>query len=72
MNTEVKDATLISPSGVRHQFSSFFVQGKQIRFVQIPEHMDIVKSIESQLEVIRKPLTYQERLKPNVKTITNR
>lgn len=64
MNAEIVDAVLTTPSGAKYHFSNFFVQGRQIRFVQIPEHLDIVKAIENQIRQIRKPQNYQERAKP--------
>merc|ERR1711915_134080 len=41
MNVTLEDAEMIDPSGAKLNFSSFFVQNRLIRYVQIPEYLDI-------------------------------
>lgn len=64
MNVEMKDVTLKTPSDVLQNFTNFFIQGRHIRFVQIPNDVDIVSSIKKQLRVIRSGQIHKERLKP--------
>lgn len=51
MNVEMSNVIFTNISGVSCQFEYFYVQGKRIRFVHIPDHVDIVKAIEKQLKI---------------------
>ncbi|XP_041361929.1 U7 snRNA-associated Sm-like protein LSm10 [Gigantopelta aegis] len=46
MNLTMKDVTFKPVKGKESKFTDFYVQGKQIRYVHIPDEMDIVKSMD--------------------------
>lgn len=49
MNVEMVDVTLHDPRGRKHVFESFFVHGRNIRYVHIPKKMNALEQIEIQL-----------------------
>ena len=54
MNIEIKDCQLLSEDNQPlQQFDYFFLKGSRVRYVHIPDDMDIIKSIEGQLAVIQ-------------------
>ncbi|CAM1328644.1 LSM10 (predicted) [Pycnogonum litorale] len=55
MNIEMTDATFITASKLEsYNFEYFFVQGKKIRYVHIPDEVDMVKSMEEQLKMLQR------------------
>ena len=46
MNLSLSDVTFIGTDDVEIQFESFYVKGKNIRFVQIPDEVDMLKTIK--------------------------
>ncbi|XP_067125863.1 U7 snRNA-associated Sm-like protein LSm10 [Centruroides vittatus] len=54
MNIHMSEVIFNGPSGEQRAFSSFFIQGKQIRFVQIPDEVNIIQAIQNQLNIIRR------------------
>ncbi|XP_037075754.1 U7 snRNA-associated Sm-like protein LSm10 [Pollicipes pollicipes] len=51
MNVTVEGATFTDPSGQRARFDAFFVHGRQIRYVQIPDEVSPLSVIQQQLSV---------------------
>ncbi len=51
MNVSVKNAVFTGVNGIHTKFTAFYVKGRMIRFVHIPESVDIMKTINSQLNV---------------------
>jgi len=49
MNVSLKNATVQGNNGTLYNFDDFFVKARNIRYVQIPEDMDITKTIENQI-----------------------
>jgi len=49
MCCSLEKAQLIDPAGARTKFDSFFVHSRLIRYVQLPETMDISTSLERQI-----------------------
>jgi len=50
MNVLMADVTLTDPSGRTLKFSSFFVQSRLIRYIQIPPSMDIRTAIQQTVD----------------------
>ncbi|XP_013794732.1 U7 snRNA-associated Sm-like protein LSm10 [Limulus polyphemus] len=61
MNLTMTDVTLTTPNNEQQKYESFFVQGKQVRFVHIPDDINIVEAIKKQLNLIRGRGQYKER-----------
>ncbi|XP_076374037.1 U7 snRNA-associated Sm-like protein LSm10 [Tachypleus tridentatus] len=61
MNLTMSDVTLTTPNNEQRKYESFFVQGKQVRFVHIPDDINIVEAIKQQLNLIRGRGQYKER-----------
>uniref|UniRef100_A0A131X8Y5 Putative small nuclear ribonucleoprotein smd1 n=1 Tax=Hyalomma excavatum TaxID=257692 RepID=A0A131X8Y5_9ACAR len=47
MNVDLSDATVVGPNG-EETYASFFVQGRQVRYVHIPDDIDMVASLQLQ------------------------
>ncbi|XP_014669872.1 PREDICTED: U7 snRNA-associated Sm-like protein LSm10 [Priapulus caudatus] len=54
MNVQMGDVTFTTARGETRLFEYFYVQGKQVRFVHIPDNVDIIKAIEGQLRGLGK------------------
>ncbi|XP_078619197.1 U7 snRNA-associated Sm-like protein LSm10 [Branchiostoma floridae x Branchiostoma japonicum] len=65
MNTTMKYCTYTDHRGKTMQFDDFYVQGRNIRFVQIPDAVNMMEAIEYQLGSIERRQTQhsQERKK---------
>ncbi|XP_078699406.1 U7 snRNA-associated Sm-like protein LSm10 [Branchiostoma floridae x Branchiostoma belcheri] len=65
MNTTMKYCTYTDRRGKTVQFDDFYVQGRNIRFVQIPDAVNMMEAIEHQLGSIerRRTVHSQERKK---------
>ncbi len=46
MNMSLCDAVFIGTDESQVPFDSFYVQGKNVRFVQIPDEVDMLKTIK--------------------------
>ena len=46
MNLSLSDVTFIGRDEVTIDFDSFYVQGKNIRYVQIPDEIDMLATIK--------------------------
>ncbi len=46
MNMSLSDAVFIGTDESEVPFDSFYVQGKNVRFVQIPDEVDMLKTIK--------------------------
>ena len=47
MNLSLSDATFIGTDEIECQFDSFYVQGKNVRFVQVPDEVDMLQTIKT-------------------------
>merc|ERR1719209_1020529 len=47
MNITMEDVTFIDPRGSRLRFDSFFVQNRLIRYIQIPQSIDLKDVLQS-------------------------
>ncbi|XP_037281898.2 U7 snRNA-associated Sm-like protein LSm10 [Rhipicephalus microplus] len=47
MNVDLSDATVVGPSGEKN-YASFFVQGRQVRYIHIPDDIDMAASLQLQ------------------------
>ena len=54
MNMKIMGATFTKVDGSVENFDEMFIQGNQIRFVHIPDEIDIRRAITEQLNVINK------------------
>ena len=63
MNTTLSDATFKTMDGHETKFTLFYVQGKNIRYVQIPDQVNMLKTIKWQLSEARgrQPRGFRER-----------
>lgn len=53
MNITMTDAHFTGPSGGRTFFEKFFVNGKNIRYVQIPERINILQVMSNELPSLK-------------------
>ena len=51
MDTFLEEVTLTKVDGSHEYFDEFFVKGTQIRYVQIPDHINMRRAIERELNV---------------------
>lgn len=54
MNVRLEDVLYRDRRGQLTQLQDLFITGRNIRYVHIPDHMDIMKTIESQLAKIHR------------------
>lgn len=54
MNVRLKDVLFRDRRGQRSQLQDLFITGRNIRYVHIPDHINIMKTIESQLEKLHR------------------
>lgn len=54
MNVRLKDVVYRDRRGHVTQLQDLFITGRNIRYVHIPDHIDIMKTIESQLAKIHR------------------
>lgn len=54
MNIRLEDVLYRDRRGQLTQLQDLFITGRNIRYVHIPDHMDIMKTIESQLAKIHR------------------
>ncbi|KAL1419081.1 hypothetical protein MTO96_005197 [Rhipicephalus appendiculatus] len=47
MNVDLSDATVVGPTG-EETYASFFVQGRQVRYIHIPDDIDMAASLQLQ------------------------
>merc|ERR1719323_928556 len=47
MNIIMEDVTFIDPRGTRLHFDSFFVQNRLVRYIQVPQSVDLRNAFES-------------------------
>lgn len=68
MNIDMEKVTYTRHSGEKQNFDSFYIYGKNIRFVRIPDDVNIRHTMTQQLKVIQGVRTNQERRKRNPQT----
>ncbi|KAK3083844.1 hypothetical protein FSP39_003977 [Pinctada imbricata] len=51
MNVSMSNVIFETYKGISREFESFFVQGQHIRYVHIPDEIDIRKAMEAQLGI---------------------
>lgn len=54
MNIRLKDVLYRDRKGQLTQLQELFITGRNVRYVHIPDHIDIMKTIESQLAKIHR------------------
>ena len=54
MNIRISKATLTRVDGHVQQFDEMFIQGTRIRYVHIPDEIDMISAINQQLDAIKK------------------
>ncbi|RVE66663.1 hypothetical protein OJAV_G00109410 [Oryzias javanicus] len=54
MNIRLKDVLFRDRRGQKTQLQDLFITGRNVRYVHIPDHVDIMKTIESQLAKIHR------------------
>ncbi|XP_078093846.1 U7 snRNA-associated Sm-like protein LSm10 [Mustelus asterias] len=54
MNIRLSDVTYTDRWGRVSQLDNFFVTGRNVRYVHIPDEINIIKTIQSQLEKIHR------------------
>ncbi|XP_065335462.1 U7 snRNA-associated Sm-like protein LSm10 [Cloeon dipterum] len=54
MNVSLEDAVFITSDDQQHHFEFFFVQARNIRFITIPQNVEITAAIMEQLEKNRR------------------
>lgn len=54
MNIRLKDVLFRDRRGQSTQLQDLFITGRNVRYVHIPDHVDIMKTIESQLAKIHR------------------
>lgn len=54
MNVRLEDVLYRDRRGDVSQMTDFFITGRNVRYVHIPDHVDIATTIQSQLEKIRR------------------
>lgn len=50
MNIVMSEAIFIDTRGAEHQFNSFFIHARNIRYVHIPDELPIVPTIKNHLK----------------------
>ncbi|KAL7307340.1 hypothetical protein TKK_0000529 [Trichogramma kaykai] len=60
MNIVMKDCIFTDPRGDSFKYEIFFVQARNIRYVQIPPHIRIIPAIKKQLDNLHKPRFVQK------------
>lgn len=48
MNVDLRNVTVVRPGGKEEAYTSFFVQGRQVRYVHIPDDIDMVTALKLQ------------------------
>ncbi|XP_062501566.1 U7 snRNA-associated Sm-like protein LSm10 [Corticium candelabrum] len=63
MNVALASATFNTPDGTKLELQDAFIQGRQIRYVHIPEDIDIMQAIRKQISELttRKPSEARRR-----------
>ena len=56
MNTRMENCVFQKLDGSREQFDDFFVLGKNIRFVHIPDRMDIMRAVQAQVNAFNREM----------------
>lgn len=60
MNTVMVNAKLVDVFQESTFFETMYIQGKNIRFVHIPDSINIAREIHTQIDVLRRPLRHEE------------
>lgn len=65
MNITISNAKFTKINGLIECFEELFIQGRKIRFVHIPDQIDIRQAIKEQLQLIANTRKRQERKPKN-------
>uniref|UniRef100_T1IY48 Sm domain-containing protein n=1 Tax=Strigamia maritima TaxID=126957 RepID=T1IY48_STRMM len=60
MNVQMNDVVFLAPNGSLKKFQTFFIQGRQVRYVHIPDDVDIGVAIQSNLTSIKNVSSYKQ------------
>ena len=72
MNVDMTDVTFVDVMGRETEFSNLYIQGRNIRYVHIPDHCDIVESIHTTLGKYSRAHRHVEKREPKKKCLTNK
>ncbi|XP_062856089.1 U7 snRNA-associated Sm-like protein LSm10 [Trichomycterus rosablanca] len=61
MNVRLEDVLYRDRRGRVSQMADFFITGRNVRYVHIPDHMDIAETIQSQLEKIQRVRFFSDK-----------
>ena len=61
MSIDIKSATYINARGHMLKYERFYVKGNNVRYVHIPPDVDIVKTIEREIDNFKRKETYNEK-----------
>ncbi|KAG7324606.1 hypothetical protein KOW79_012622 [Hemibagrus wyckioides] len=61
MNVRLEDVLYRDRRGNISQMADLFVTGRNVRYVHIPDHVDIAETIQSQLEKIHRVRCFSEK-----------
>lgn len=72
MNVHMSNVKFTSATGETRLFDNFFVQGRQIRFVQIPDDVNIAEAIERRLATIQRVRSWREPQRQKIAQVRRR
>ena len=73
MNVSMVDVTFTrAKTGTVMHFEDFYIQGKNLRYVHIPDELDITQTIQAQLGIASHIREHKERQPPRKKFTDNR
>ena len=55
MNVNMSDTTFIDVMGRKTEFTNFYIQGRNIRYVHIPDHIDVIDTIQGTFDRYKRP-----------------
>ena len=53
MNTSMSNVTFKTLNGQETRFTHFYIQGKNIRYIQIPDDINMMKTIKTELNIFK-------------------
>lgn len=68
MSLELTDVTLTPIKGAPVKYSRFYVKGRQIRYVVIPDEVDIVKAMDWQINKFRYQKSWEMKHRKDIFT----
>ena len=72
MNVHMSDVSFMDVMGRTTEFSNFYIQGRNIRFVHIPDHVDIIEAMQNTLERYGRAHRHVEKRAPKQRCLTSK